>query len=169
MAIDNILPVTFRPYEQVAAALSASGATEHRMQAVADALWEVMRDKGVSWVGFYLDRSDATGERCLELGPYRDKPACTPIGLHGVCGQALRFGRSRIVHDVTEIEDEYITCDPRDRSEITVPLVDEGGVCWGVLDLDSWDVGAFDESDEQGLCRVLEAAGFLTPRGAARP
>jgi putative methionine-R-sulfoxide reductase with GAF domain len=150
-----------RPYDAVAASLSAAGSREERMRAVVDALWEGLREKGVSWVGFYLDRPGEPDDRRLELGPYRDEPACTPIGLHGVCGQAFRFRLTRIVPDVSELGEDYIACDPRDRSEITVPLVDESGACWGVLDLDSRDVAAFDEADEQGLYRVLKAAGLL--------
>jgi putative methionine-R-sulfoxide reductase with GAF domain len=153
--------MTDRPYETVAEAMSAAGTVEERMQTVADALWKALNDKGVSWVGFYVDRPGEPDDRRLELGPCRDKAACSPIGLHGVCGQAMRFRRARIVPDVTELGDEYIACDPTDRSEITVPLVDEHGACWGVLDLDSRDVAAFDESDERGLCRVLKAAGLL--------
>jgi putative methionine-R-sulfoxide reductase with GAF domain len=150
-----------RPYETVAEAMSAAGSREERMRAVADALWEALSDKGVSWVGFYLDCPGEPDDRRLVLGPCRDKAACSPIGLHGVCGQAMRFRRARIVPDVTELGGEYIACDPGDRSEITVPLVDERGACWGVLDLDSPDVAAFDETDEHGLCRVLRAAGLL--------
>ena len=37
----------------------------------------------VSWVGFYF-----LGEGEMTLGPRRDKPACSPIGLHGACGRA---------------------------------------------------------------------------------
>jgi putative methionine-R-sulfoxide reductase with GAF domain len=153
--------VVDRPYETVAASMSAAGSREQRMQAVADALWEALSDKGVSWVGFYLDRPGEPDDRRLVLGPCRDRVACTPIGLHGVCGQAMRFRRARIVPNVTELGDEYIACDPLDRSEITIPLVDERGACWGVLDLDSRDESAFGEADEQGLCRVLKAAGLL--------
>ncbi len=150
-----------RPYEAIAGGLPSEGTRQQRMQAVADALWEALSDKGVSWVGFYVDRPGERDDRRLELGPCRDKAACTPIGLHGVCGQAMRFRRARIVPDVTGLGDEYIACDPTDRSEITVPLVDERGACWGVLDLDSRDKAAFDETDEQGLCRVLKAAKLL--------
>ena len=124
---------------------------------VVDALWDSLRDAGVTWVGFYVYRPD---DEQLELGPYRDQPACTPIGVHGVCGQALRFRKARIVPDVTELGDDYVACDPRDRSEIVVPLIDDSGACWGVLDLDSREVSAFDETDERGLCEVLRAAGL---------
>jgi putative methionine-R-sulfoxide reductase with GAF domain len=125
-----------------------------RMQVVVDVLWDGLRDQGLSWVGFYTAREDGTG---LDLGPHRDKPACTPIGLHGACGQSLHSGRALVVRDVLELGDHYIACDPRDRSEVVVPVRDEQGTIWGVLDLDSHDVGAFDESDAAGLARVLAA------------
>jgi putative methionine-R-sulfoxide reductase with GAF domain len=133
---------------------------DDRMRRVADVLWEVLRDAGVSWVGFYTVEGDA-----MVLGPCRNKPACSPIGLHGVCGQALTSGAPRIVRDVTDLGGAYVACDPRDRSEVVVPLLDDRRrAAWAVLDLDSWEVGAFDESDAAGLADVLEVAGFVPAR-----
>ena len=138
---------------------------DERMRLVVDALWNALHDKGVSWVGFYIDQLGAAdGERMI-LGPRRDKPACSPIGLHGACGQALVSGKVLIVRDVADLGPNYIACDPRDRSEIVIPLIDQSGDgggegCWGVLDVDSWDVGAFDERDAEGLISVLRAAGL---------
>ncbi len=149
-----------RPYEAVARTLSASGSRDERMSAVVDALWNGLRDSGVTWVGFYVDRPSEPDDSRLVLGPCQDKPACSPLGLHGVCGQVVRFRQSRIVDDCSSLGEDYIACDPRDRSEICVPLLEDSGVCWGVLDLDSHEVGAFGESDEQGLRRVLAAAGL---------
>jgi putative methionine-R-sulfoxide reductase with GAF domain len=126
------------------------------MQVVVDLLWDALADSGVSWVGFYLP----DGDDALVLGPRRDKPACSPIGLHGACGQAFTQRRIMVVRDVADLGDGYIACDPRDRSEVVVPLFDEAGACWAVLDLDSHDVGAFDESDAEGLVAVLAAAGL---------
>ena len=130
------------------------------MVAVVDALWEGLRDTGVTWVGFYVDVPGESDDRRLVLGPCRDTPACSPIGLHGVCGQALRFGQPRIVDDVTELGAGYIACDPRDRSEIAVPLLDGSGCCRGVLDLDLHTAAGFDAPDEQGPRRVLAPPGL---------
>ncbi len=130
------------------------------MEAVVDALWQGLRETGVTWVGFYVDKPEEPDEERLVLGPCKDKPACSPIGLHGVCGQVVRFRQPRIVDDCTRLGADYIACDPGDRSEIAVPLMDEAGGCWGVLDLDSHEFGAFDESDEAGLQRVIAAAGL---------
>src|SRR5438105_13594580 len=94
------------------------------------------------------------------VGPRRDKPACSPIGLHGVCGGAWRERRAMVVRDVAELGTNYVACDPRDRSECVVPLIEEDGTCWGVLDLDSFEVGAFSDEDVSGLRMVLEAGGM---------
>lgn len=149
-----------RDYQAVVDQLKPIGARDQRMRAVVDALWVAFANHGYSWVGLYLDQPNEPDEKRLVLGSCRDKPACSPIGLHGVCGRALLSKKPRIVRDVTELGENYIACDPRDRSEIVMPLLDEGGACWGVLDIDSSDVGAFDESDAIGLHQVLEAAGL---------
>ncbi len=149
-----------RPYERLAEAVSPEGSPEARMRQVIDVLWRGLEASGVSWVGFYVTKASAPETERLVLGPCRDKPACSPIGLHGVCGQALRFGRVRVVPDVQELGEDYIACDPQDRAEIVIPLLDEQSRSWAVLDIDSHEVGAFDDLDARGLCRVLRAAGF---------
>ena len=149
-----------RNYQSVVDQLNPTGSRDQRMRAVVDALWASFNDHGYSWVGFYLDQGDEPDDRRLLLGPCRDKPACSPIGLHGVCGQALCSKKPRIVEDVSELGENYIACDPRDRSEIVIPSLDDDGRCWGVLDVDSQEGGAFDESDALGLRQVLEAAGL---------
>lgn len=131
---------------------------EERMQAVVDVLWEGLATKGVSWLGFYIDEPDKTEDRRLILGPRQPKPACSPIGLHGVCGQALVTRSVRLVRDVLELGPNYIACDPSDRSELVVPLIDASGRCWAVLDLDSHQLGAFDRGDVEGVCSALAAA-----------
>jgi len=143
----------------------AGGDAESRMQAVVDALWDAFEGEGVSWVGFYTEDASAGEDARLVLGPRRDKPACSPIGLHGVCGAAYRAGEVQIVRDVADLGESYVACDPRDRSEVVVPVVDARGAVTAVLDLDSFEVGAFDASDAEGLGAVLEAAGFTPARG----
>lgn len=145
-----------RPYAAIAAKLTAVGSRAERMQRVVDALWDALHALDVSWVGFYLHE----GRDELVLGPRRNKPACSPIGLHGACGQAFRRLQPLIVRDVADLGAGYIACDPRDRSEVVLALLDDDGTCWGVLDLDSHSVGAFDERDVAGLRQVLAAAGF---------
>ncbi len=145
-----------RRYEPMAQRLTCMGDRRQRMQRVVDVLWDALHDTGVSWVGFYLYES---GDE-LVLGPRRDQPACSPIGLHGACGQAFRRRQPLVVRDVKDLGDNYVACDPRDQSEVVIPLLDEDGRCWGVLDLDSHAVGAFDDRDVIGLTQVLHAAGL---------
>lgn len=126
------------------------------MRAVIDSLWDALKDAGVSWIGIYVHEG---GEE-LVLGPCRNKPACSPIGLHGVCGQAFTSRQPLVVRDVAELGENYIACDPRDRSEVVIPLLNADGSCWGVLDADSYEVAAFDDTDVAGLTRVLQSAGL---------
>jgi putative methionine-R-sulfoxide reductase with GAF domain len=147
--------------ERVRRSVPPRAGLAERMQAAADALWEHLSPIGVSWVGFYLPEP---GGGSLLLGPRRDKPACSPIGLHGVCGRALRERRPVVVEDVRELGGSYIACDPADRSEVAVPLLDASGRPWAVLDLDSREVGFFSQQDAEGLRLVLEAA---FPRASA--
>jgi len=150
-------------YAEIAARLAGSiparASREERMRAVVEALWESLGGAGVSWVGFYLPSPDAAS---LLLGPRRDKPACSPIGMYGVCGRSFRERRPLVVSDVRDLGPAYIACDPADRSEVAVPVLEAGGSCWAVLDLDSHRAGFFRPEDAQGLERVL-AAAFASP------
>ncbi len=145
-----------RNYADFARQIERPTDRNQRMQSFVDILWEPLHASGVSWIGFYLHGSDET----LVLGPRRDKAACSPIALHGACGRALLSRRPVVVRDVAELGDDYIACDPRDRSEVVIPLFDEDRTCWGVLDVDSHDVGAFDETDVDGLGLLLLKAGL---------
>jgi len=145
-----------RDYDALARRAARNGDRAARMQDVADLLWEALRPTGVSWLGFYLH----DGAKTLVLGPRRDKPACSPIGLHGACGRAFRDRAPFVVRDVAELGANYIACDPADRSEVVIPLFEADGRCWGVFDADSHEVGAFDARDAAGLTAVLRAAGL---------
>lgn len=134
------------------------------MSAVVDALWEAFDRQGYSWVGFYI--IDEARQSML-LAHRQPKPACSPIGLHGCCGRCWSERRPLVVHDVAALGNGYIACDPRDRSEVVVPLFSHDGSCWGVLDVDSFDVGAFTADDARGLTQLLERAGLSTPQHPA--
>lgn len=156
--------MTTRDYTPVAdavrAALPEQADLEHRMRVVVDALWEAFSARGYSWCGFYTAVQGATE---MTLGPRRDKPACSPIGLHGVCGLGFRTGAAVIVGDVRTLGEGYVACDPRDMSEVVVPVLGDDGSVMGVIDVDSFDFHAFDDSDVLGLVEVLETAGIPTP------
>jgi len=99
----------------------------------------------ISWIGFYL----YDGEK-LYLGPFQGKVACTVIEIgKGVCGTAAKQRTTVIVPDVNLFEG-HIACDADSRSEIVVPLL-KGDELLGVLDLDSGELNAFDETDKKYL------------------
>lgn len=155
-----------RPYPAILARLRSldlsRADTDARMQAAVDVLWELLAPTGVSWIGFY---TKPAGRDELILGPRRDKPACSPLGMHGACGRCWKERRPLVIPDVAMLGAGYVACDPRDRSEVVVPLFAVNGSCWGVLDADSFEVGAFSESDAQGLTGVVEALGLsVAPR-----
>jgi GAF domain-containing protein len=104
----------------------------------------------LNWAGFYF----RTGAE-LVLGPFQGKPACVriPIG-QGVCGAAAAQGTTVLVPDVRNFPG-HIACDPDSRSELVVPLIEDGRVL-GVLDLDSPLPARFDELDRDG-CEQLVA------------
>jgi putative methionine-R-sulfoxide reductase with GAF domain len=158
------MPSTARDYallaERVAPDTAAPGRRDDRMQEIVDAAWELLGSRSVSWIGFYLKEPN---QDLMVLGPRRDKPACSPIGLHGMCGRCWKERAPVIVDDVATLGAGYIACDPRDRSELVLPLLEADGSCWGVLDADSYDIGSFGDADVAGLARVLERAGLSGP------
>lgn len=150
-----------RNYESIIAiARGAAGDRRQRMQTIVDAFWAGLATQGVSWIGFYLHET----ENELTLGPRRDKPACSPIGMHGACGRAFLARRGLIVRDVRSLGASYVACDPRDLAELVIPLFDDDGVCWGVLDADSFDIDAFDLNDLRGMEQVVLSAKLTSRR-----
>ena len=105
------------------------------------------------WTGFYVVDPDKPDE--LVVGPYQGTLGCLRIAFgKGVCGAAAAERRTVIVPDV-EAFPGHIACDSRSRSEIVVPALDAGGRLLAVLDVDSTDLAAFDETDAVGLQRIL--------------
>jgi putative methionine-R-sulfoxide reductase with GAF domain len=151
-----------RDYRAIEALVKFQGDRAARMRALVDGLWNGLSGAGVSWAGFYLHE----GGDELICGPRRDKPACSPIGMHGACGRAFRERRPLIVSDVANLGASYVACDPRDKSELVIPLFETDGTCWGVLDFDSHETGAFDRADLEAVWRLLRLGG-LTAENAA--
>jgi len=97
---------------------------------------------GFFWVGFYFVKEDD-----LVLGPFQGPLACTRIKYgKGVCGMAWKEARTQVVPDVDAFPG-HIACSSLSRSEIVVPLINDG-VVWGVLDIDSAELNTFDEIDK---------------------
>ncbi len=109
----------------------------------------------VSWTGFYRD----VGGKLLKVGPYQGEHGCLTIRFdQGVCGRAASLGKTQIVHDVTEDRD-HIACSSATRSEIVVPVFSQNGKLCAVLDLDSPELAAFDEIDQEFLEKIATLVG----------
>lgn len=105
---------------------------------------------GFWWTGFYRVVGDQ-----LVLGPFQGPMACTRIRKgRGVCGTAWAEERTQVVPDV-DLFPGHIACSSASRSEIVVPLWQDGQVV-GVLDIDSAELATFDEVDRHWLEQVVQ-------------
>lgn len=105
---------------------------------------------GFFWVGFYLTRDGQ-----LVLGPFQGPLACTRIEFdHGVCGHAFTTRETVIVPDVEEFPG-HIACSSASRSEIVLPIFNESGEVFGVLDVDSDRLDDFSQIDAEGLGGIV--------------
>ncbi|MBI5807327.1 MAG: GAF domain-containing protein [Ignavibacteriales bacterium] len=106
----------------------------------------------ISWVGFYLIKNGK-----LFLGPFQGKVACTIIEIgKGVCGTSAARKETIIVNDVDQFPG-HIVCNGGSRSEIVIPLIKDEKIL-GVLDLDSYQLSAFNDTDKlylEKLCKLI--------------
>src|SRR5215213_1354929 len=106
------------------------------------------------WVGFYLVKDNE-----LVLGPFQGPIACTRIKKgKGVCGTSWAKAKTIIVPDVEKFPG-HITCSSLSKSEIVVPIIRKNEVM-GVLDIDSEELGIFDETDQIYLEQIVELITF---------
>ena len=106
---------------------------------------------GAWWTGFYLVKDEM-----LQLGPFQGPVACYSIKRgRGVCGTSWAEDRTVVVPDV-EAFPGHIACSSQSRSEIVVPLRNAGGEVIGVLDIDSKELGTFDEVDAHWLEQIAQ-------------
>ncbi|MFQ5721754.1 MAG: GAF domain-containing protein [Candidatus Aminicenantales bacterium] len=103
------------------------------------------------WTGFYILQN---GE--LTVGPYQGPLACLVLEKkRGVCWASLERKKTIIVADVHKFPG-HIACDSRSNSEIAVPLLNEEGQAWAVLDVDSRQFNAFSEVDQNWLEKIVK-------------
>ena len=105
---------------------------------------------GFWWTGFYRVVGDE-----LVLGPFQGPVACIhiPYG-RGVCGTAWKRNETVVVPDVEEFPG-HIACSSESRSEIVVPVRRQGQVV-AVLDIDSKELAAFDDTDREFLEAIVK-------------
>jgi L-methionine (R)-S-oxide reductase len=105
------------------------------------------------WTGFYRV---VEPRRLLRVGPYQGSLGCLEIAFgRGVCGTAAAEQRTVLVEDVHAFPG-HITCDARSRSEIVVPTFGPDGALIAVLDIDSDQPSAFDDTDRMALELMLQ-------------
>ncbi len=108
---------------------------------------------GFWWTGFYLVKGNQ-----LVLGPFQGPVACTRIALgKGVCGTAWQQAQTILVPNVDEFPG-HIACSSASKSEIVVPVFDNGEVV-AVLDVDSEHIAFFDDTDKIYLEQIAQLAG----------
>ncbi len=102
------------------------------------------------WIGFYIVKNDE-----LVLGPFQGPVACTRIKKgRGVCGTSWAEAITLIVPDV-DLFHGHIACSSLSKSEIVVPLFQNGEV-WAILDVDDVDLNSFDETDKIYLEKIVQ-------------
>ncbi|MGM0639933.1 MAG: GAF domain-containing protein [Thermotogota bacterium] len=108
-----------------------------------------------NWTGFYL----VDGNNKLKVGPYiGEETEHIEIEFgQGICGQAASTEKTFLIGDVSK-EDNYLSCSPKTKSEIVVPLFDKKGEIAGEIDIDSHLVNPFDEKDSrllEDICSLI--------------
>jgi GAF domain-containing protein len=107
---------------------------------------------GYLWTGFYRV---VEPDRLLRVGPYQGTLGCLDIEFgRGVCGTAAANRATVVVPDVQAFPG-HITCDPRSRSEIVVPVFDRERQLIAVFDIDADRKDAFGPEDQRGLERLM--------------
>jgi len=105
---------------------------------------------GWLWVGFYLVKNEM-----LVLGPFQGPVACTRIQKgRGVCGTSWAQQKTLIVPDVEKFPG-HIACSSLSKSEIVIPLVRNNAFV-GLLDVDSEQLNAFDQTDQFYLEKIVK-------------
>lgn len=140
--------------DAIRAALDSDRDAQHAMDSVVQLLTRHLTD--YTWAGIYLLDGN---ELCL--GPFVGKPSPhtrIPLG-RGICGAAATDKTTIIVDDVNA-DPRYLACSVETRSEIVVPIMQDGEVL-GELDIDSDKPAAFGADDRELLEQV---AALLAPR-----
>ena len=133
-------------YSQIKALTDGEDDTIANMANIASMIHQTF---GFWWTGFYR----VCGNELI-LGPFQGPLACSriPYG-KGVCGTAWKEARTQVVPDVDKFPG-HIACSSLSRSEIVVPVYFNEEIT-AVLDIESKDLGTFDETDASWLEKIV--------------
>lgn len=139
-----------RIYQQIEDLIVATQSPWSRMSTIAAILHHKMPT--YFWTGFYYLDSDDN----LIVGPYQGPVACLKLKKNsGVCWAGVNQAESIVVADVEKFPG-HIACSSLSKSEIVVPVRDKSGKVFGVLDVDSRELDAFNDIDRQELEKIVE-------------
>lgn len=151
--INTSLPLKER-YEDLLSQLKSLVEGEEDMVANAANICAALKESfGWFWVGFYFVKKYGDSKQ-LVLGPFQGPVACTRIDFgKGVCGTAWA-NRETLLVDNVDLFPGHITCNNLSKSEIVVPVIKNNEVI-AVLDIDSEELSAFDETDAYYLAKTV--------------
>lgn len=144
-------------YEKILATVDALIAGEEDLIAVMSTVsCEVFQEfEAFNWVGFYRK----VDERTLKVGPYQGSHGCLTIDRdRGVCGACFKTGQTQLENDVSKAT-SHIACSSLTKSELVLPVFSHSGEVKAVLDIDSTELGVFDETDVEFLERICVWVG----------
>lgn len=139
-------------YDEIAPQIQALIEDESDLTANLANIAAVLKEAfGFFWIGFYLVK-----ENQLVLNAFQGTIACTRINFNkGVCGHCYTTREIVIVPDVDEFPG-HIACASASKSEIVLPIFNQSGEVFGVLDVDSDELGDFSEVDAEGLKKIVK-------------
>lgn len=139
-----------RIHSQIEDLISATKSPWSRMSTIAALLHH--KFSTYFWTGFYF--LDEQGE--LIVGPYQGPVACLKLKKDtGVCWAGINKGESIVVGNVEEFPG-HIACSSLSKSEIVVPAHNSEGKVVAVLDVDSKELKAFDDTDRVELEKIVD-------------
>ncbi len=145
-------------YEELLSNISAMVADENDwISVMATAVCELHHTfEFFNWTGIYR----VTEPGVLKIGPYQGTHGCLTIPFDkGVCGASARSKKTQLVPDVSKRSD-HIACSATTQSEIVIPICTPDGTLIGVLDVDSDELNAFDDTDISGLEKITTFLGI---------
>ncbi|RPJ74251.1 MAG: GAF domain-containing protein, partial [Alphaproteobacteria bacterium] len=109
----------------------------------------------IFWVGVYILEHDQ-----LIVGPYQGPLACQTLPHpNGACWHAILHRKALIIPDVLKFPG-HIACDSRSKSELVIPIYFPDNRIFGVFDLDSDNLNAFDKVDEEEILNLIKLIHF---------
>lgn len=138
-----------RIYAQIEKLMPTCDNPESRMNTIIAVLHHKM--DYFFWTGFYF-----LNEGKLQVKMYQGPVACMQLEKDtGVCWEGINTRKPVLVKNVEEFPG-HIACDSRSKSEVVMPLFNPNNNLLGVLDVDSDQLNAFDETDVENLQKILK-------------